>query len=104
MCADKNSPRHNQRHSFHDPRVPHPQAGLALTKQPNYSAFLNLIKWRKGVIFHEDDVPKNAGPIHALCLQMLAIVKLNFSNSLVGTCKLEAQNVIDKVEMDSSSK
>ncbi|EJK55970.1 hypothetical protein THAOC_24227, partial [Thalassiosira oceanica] len=69
---------------------------LNAQKQLNYSAFLSLIKERKGAIFHKDHIPKDAGPIHALCLQMLAIglIQLNVDNSLVGTSKLEAQHVM----------
>ena len=57
---------------------------------------MKQIKDKKDIVFHKDNIPGDAAPIHALCLQLLAkgIVELNIENkSLVGTDKLEAKHV-----------
>ena len=66
-----------------------------------YSAFLNLIKANQSKIWPEGKVPKVVGPLHALCLQLLAkdIIQLYVPPdfvSNVGTMKLEAQHVCVK--------
>ena len=69
---------------------------VEIQQQQTYSVLVKRIKDRKDIVFHKDNIPADAAPIHALCLQLLAkgIVKLNIENkSLIGTDNLEAKNV-----------
>ncbi|KAL7548847.1 hypothetical protein ACHAWF_015173 [Thalassiosira exigua] len=72
------------------------------SKLPKYDEFIKQIKKSKNEIFEPNDVPnKLMGPIHALCLQLLAkgIVDLGVSDegkAFIGTDKLEAKHIVVK--------
>ena len=72
------------------------------------SALIKSIKSKKDEIYHKDDVPnKMMGPIHALCLQLVAksIIELAIADdkrNLIGKTDLSPLNVIVRLVINGN--
>ena len=74
--------------------------------QPTTASLIKCIKLNKDKIFHKRDIPRSMGPVHALCLQLIAtrILELQVSSErrhLIGKRGIMPINVIVRLGTDN---